>query len=307
VPFGVPRRRIVLPGQVLAVSRRTTRRYHLFVPDMGGETERIFWYCLAIAAASTGVEVHVAILMSNHVHLVITDVRGVAPDFFREFHRLLALCTKAKLGWPEEVFNKSKTGAHELVTCNALIDSCGYAIANPSSALLVRRASEWPGARTSASDMGTRVVRVERPKYYFRGTQWPDVVELRITVPKMLLAEMEPEEVRRRVQERVRFYEKQALAEAKATGRRFLGARRAQRVSVNHRASSYEPFGARDPRFAAGGDHEAARAVIARNRQFDEDYDAALAGWCAGDRAVVFPAGTWWMRVHHGARCRPPP
>ena len=307
MPHGVSRRRYVVPGLVLAVSRRTTRRHHLFVPNMGGETAQIFWYCLAWAARKTGVDVHAAVLMSNHVHLVITDVRGVAPDFYHELHRLLAMCTKAKLGWPEEVFNKSKTGAHELVTCDAVIDSCGYAIANPSTALLVRRASEWPGARTAASDMGTRLIVAKRPTRYFRGEQWPEFLELRITVPQMLLEEMSPEEARRRVQERVRYYEKEALADAKAKGRRFLGARRAQRVSCTHRASSYEEFGSRDPRFAARGDRAAAKATIARLRQFDADYDQALAGWCSGDRTVVFPAGTWWMRVHHGARVRPPP
>lgn len=301
------RRRIVLPGLLLAVSRRTTRRYHLFVPDLGGETEQIFWYCLAYAAAKTGTEIHVAILMSNHVHLVITDVQGRSPEFFRELHRLLALCTKARLGWPEEVFNKSKTSAVEIVSCEAAIDALAYAIANPPNAGLVRRAKEWPGARTSASDMGTRTIVAKRPPHYFRPEDWPDEIVLEITVPKMLLAQMEPCEVRRRVAAKVREHEREALAKAKETGRRFLGAKRARRVHHTYRASSWERFGGRNPRFAAGGDREAARAAIARHRQFEADYDEALARWCAGDREVVFPAGTWWMRVHHGARCRPPP
>ena len=42
-------------------------------------------------------------------------------------------------------------------------------------------------------------------------------------------------------------------------------------------------------------------------RQFDADYNAALAKWMAGDRRAVFPHGTWWMRVHHAVLVHPPP
>ena len=296
-----------MPGLVLAVSRRTTRRYMLFVPDLGGETERIFWYCLAYAANKHRIEVHAANLMSNHVHLVITDVEGKSPKFFETFHRLLAMCTKARLGWPEEVFNKSKTGAHERVGTEAIIDGLGYCIANASSAGLVRRSNEWPGACTSAKDMGTRVIRAKRPKHYLRADEWPDEVELRITIPAALEAEMEPDEARRRVQESVRKYEAEALAKSKKTGKRFLGKRRAQRVHHTQRANSWEEFGSRDPRFATSGDRELARAMVERIRTFDADYDRALARWTAGERDVVFPYGTWWMRVHHGVRVHPPP
>ncbi|MGE0785010.1 MAG: transposase, partial [Sandaracinaceae bacterium] len=301
------RRRIVLPGLVLAVSRRTTRRHMLFVPDLGGESEAIFWYCLATAARERGVLVHAAVLMSNHLHLVITDVRGEAPKFYRRLHRLLALCTKARFDWPEEVVNKSATAAHELVSGPAIIKALGYAIANPTTAGLVRRADEWPGARTSARDMGTRTIVAKKPEHYFRGEQWDDEVELEITLPPALEAEMKPDEIRRRVQAWVSTAERAALEKSKQTGLRFLGARRAQRVPHTDRASSWEDFGSRNPRFSAAGDAEAARRTVERNRQFEADYDKALAGWMAGDRKVVFPPGTWWMRVHHHARVRPPP
>lgn len=303
----MPRRRIVIPGMVLSTDRRTTRRHFLFVPDASGETEEIFWYCLGISAQKFGIEVHAAVLMTNHVHLVITDVEGVAPDFFRELHRLLALCIKARLGWPEEVFNKSATGQNERVSTESILDGLAYVIANPCSAGLVRRASEWPGARTSAQDLGRRVIRAKRPKHFFRTENWPAVVELHITIPAALEAEMEPDEIRRRVAKRVRAHEAEALAMSKKTGRPFLGARRAQRVRHTDRASSWEDFGSRNPRLAASGDREAAQATIARNRQFDADYDRELAKWTAGDRNAVFPYGTWWMRVHHGVRVRPPP
>ncbi|MGB5809092.1 MAG: transposase, partial [Polyangiales bacterium] len=110
------RPRIVYEGKVVALSRRTTRRHFLFNPDESRTLERMYWYCLGLAAQEHGVVVHAATLMSTHSHEVVTDVRGELPHFNRRFHRLMALCTKAYRGWPEEVFNKDKTGEHELVT-----------------------------------------------------------------------------------------------------------------------------------------------------------------------------------------------
>ena len=73
------------------------------------------------------------------------------------------------------------------------------------------------------------------------------------------------------------------------------------------RARSYEVFGKVNPRFSAAGNAELARAKVAELQRFDADYDVALAGWEAGNRKVLFPYGTWWMRVHHKVRVRPPP
>ncbi len=87
----------------------------------------------------------------------------------------------------------------------------------------------------------------------------------------------------------------------------FKGARRCTRVPHTARARSWEVFGKTNPRFKASGDRQAARHAVQENRQFEADYDAALTRWTAGDRKVVFPHGTWWMRVHHGARVAPCP
>ena len=159
--------RIVDPGATLAISRRTTRRHFLLNPDEARQMEQVYWYCLAYAAKLHGVLVHAACLMSTHCHEVITDVRGEYPKFLQTFHRHLALCTKAYRGWPEEVFNKESSGAHALLTPEAILESIAYLIANPVEAGAVRYAKDWPGAHTLPAHVGTRVIRVKRPKHYF--------------------------------------------------------------------------------------------------------------------------------------------
>jgi putative transposase len=179
------RRRIIEPGTTWALSRRTTRRYFLLNPDQARELEQAYWYCLGLAARRFGVVVHAGCLMSTHSHEVVTDVRGVLPQFLQEFHRLLALCTKALRGWPGEVFDKRSTGQHALLTPEATIESLAYLIANPVEAGAVRYAKDWPGAHTLPRDIGSRIVKVTRPAHYFDpdNAAWPDVVELRLEMP----------------------------------------------------------------------------------------------------------------------------
>ena len=109
------RRRIIEPGTTWALSRRTTRRHFLLNPDQARKVEQCYWYCLGLVAERFGVVVHAGCLMSTHSHEVVTDVRGVLPRFLQDFHRLLALTTKALRGWPGEVFDKRSTGQHSLL------------------------------------------------------------------------------------------------------------------------------------------------------------------------------------------------
>ena len=303
------RPRIVDPGATLAVSRRTTRRHFLLHPDEAREMEQIYWYCLAHAAKLHGVLVHAACLMSTHAHEVITDVRGVYPKFLETLHRNLALCTKSLRGWPGEVFDKRSSSVHALLTPDAIIESIAYLIANPVAAGAVRYAKDWPGAQTLPAHVGTRVIRVTRPKHYFNSdrSDWPEELELRLEMPVALQLDYGPELARERIAERVRDKQHQAWNEANRSGRSFVGPRRVLKVAHTKRARSYEVFGSLNPQFAAAGHRGAATQAVKRLRAFLAQYRLALAKWTTGDRSACFPAGTWWMRVCHGARCGPAP
>lgn len=300
---------MVHPGTTLALSRRTTRRHFLLNPDEARQIEQCYWYCLGHAAQLHGVLVHAACLMSTHSHEVITDVRGEYPRFLQTFHRNLALCTKAYRGWPEEVFNKRSSGVHELVTSDAMIESIAYLIANPVEALAVRYAKDWPGAHTLPAHVGTRVIRVQRPSHYFdpNNPDWPEVVELRLEMPAALQLEYGTELARARIAERVRQLQRRAWEKARRTGIAFLGTKRVLRLAHTKRARSFEAFGSLNPQFASAGHRGAATEAMKRVRMFRDRYQKALARWTAGDRTACFPSGTWWMRVHHAARCGPGP
>ena len=94
--------------------------------------------------------------------------------------------------------------------------------------------------------------------------------------------------------------------EVQAKGNRFMG-RRAVRDQ-----SRYDYPSSREPRFGIKP-HVAAKSKWARierlqrNRAWLEAYEDALGLYRAGVRNVVFPHGTYKMRIVHAVRCRPPP
>ncbi len=303
------RRRIIESGRTWALSRRTTRRYFLLNPDQARVLEQCYWYCLGLAAQRHGVIVHAGCLMSTHCHEVVTDVHGVLPRFLHEFHRLLALTTKAFRGWPGEVFDKRSTAQHVLLTPEATLEALAYLISNPVEAMAVRYAKDWPGAHTLPRDVGSRVIQVRRPSHYFDADNatWPELIELELQMPIALELDYGVKLAQKRLAERVREREHRSWQRAKRTGVAFLGPRRVLRQSHTKRAQSHEAFGSLNPRFAAAGHRGAAADAVQRIRSFNAQYDRALAAWTAGNRTMPFPVGTWWMRVCHGARCGPAP
>jgi REP element-mobilizing transposase RayT len=288
-----------------------TRRHFVFRPDESRKMQRIFLFCLAVIAKEFGIQVHAVVVLSDHYHMIITDVRGVFPKFIAELHRTLADVTKCYRGWPEEVFNKSQTSRVELVTPEAIANETGYVIANPVAAFLVRDPRDWPGVTTRVADIGAgHVLCIDRPEHYLDpdNPRWPAVAELTLTMADMLLAAHgDADAARAAIDAAVARHVREALDEARRKKATFLGARRAQRVPITDRASSDEEFGARNPTFAAAGDKEAAARARAARTDFLTRYYDALRRWCAGDRTAIFPRGTWWLHVFHRAPVAQPP
>ena len=74
-----PRR--ILPGTTYLITRRTVQRTFLLRPSR--QLNQAFLYCLAYAAERYGIGVHAFCVMSNHMHLVVTDPRGTLPQFMQ--------------------------------------------------------------------------------------------------------------------------------------------------------------------------------------------------------------------------------
>jgi hypothetical protein len=182
-----------------------------------------------------------------------------------------------------------------LVDADAVLDKVVYTLANPVSAGLVSHGTQWPGVRLYRP--GTQVI--QRPEGFFlKGGPTDETVALTITAPP-LGAALDADAVS--LIERVLHERERAVRAAfRASGRRFLGRSGvlAQRWSSSPR--THEPRRGLSPRLACRDKWRRIEA-IARNKDFLSAYAAALESWRAGNRAVVFPAGTFCMARLHGA------
>ena len=300
----------IICGVVHMLTRRTTRRYFLLRPDRDEQLQQLFLYCLAVASSKFGVLVHAVVVMSNHFHVVLTDVYGLLPDFKRELIRNVANATKVLRGWPEEVFCKPGRTHVELEGPAAILSKMAYVIANPVACGAVSRIEEWPGVKVLPGDVGTKVFRVRRPDRYFSATStcWPEEAELRIVMPQALVEEHGSEDAAREALEREVARQCDEARAKLREERRPIGSRKsALHARITTRGKAWETFGALSPRFATGGCPEAAKRALSRMREFLSAYAECLARWRQGVRDMLWPYGTWAMRVYHGARCHDPP
>lgn len=287
---GVTLPRDVLPGQFVLLNRRCAQREFLLRPD--DEANQTFLYCLAVAAEKYGIEVIIAIAMSDHHHTGLYDRHGRRVEFYGYFHMLLARSMNALRRRSEGFWSTDPPCVVELVDRAAVVEKVVYAATNPVNAGLVERASEWPGVNTLAALLGEREITVRRPTHFFsEDGELPEVVTLKMVVPPEL---GDAAAFRAEVAARVAEVEDAAARARARTGAAVLGPAGVLAQPTTQRAVTPEVRGRLRPRFATR-DAAAARAVIARWTAFLAGYRAARERWLAG-AAAVFPAGTYWLQ-----------
>jgi len=288
-----PRR--IIPGATYLLTRRVSQRTFRLRPHP--LTNQIALYCLAVAAAKYDMLIHAIIVMSNHPHLIATDPTGQLPDFLRDFHRSFAKALNASQGQCENLWAAEHCSEVLLPTLDDVIAKVAYAVANPVAAGLVEYPSQWPGVLLW--EPGTIVGQT--PNVYFDPkASAPETATLTICPAPDIDLEAWIRRVTHEVHEEVH----RALTAVREQGVRVLGAAAVMAESFLQRAKSYETKRGINPVLAAR-DVSVRKTMKRVLREFRRSYAQALALWRAGDRGVVFPFGTWWMRVHHAARVAP--
>jgi putative transposase len=297
--------REIVPMRTYLISRRVVLRHFLFRPDSA--IVQLILYTLAVCARRFGLEVHALCAMSNHLHLVATDVQGLLPCFLHDFHRAIALGTKVLRKWDGSVWDSASTSVVRLETPAVVVEKIAYVLANPVTAGLVRYAHEWPGAKVRVENIGIGLLSESRPAFYFdpENPDWPAHASIPIALPPNIA--MDGAAFREAVAVEVARCERAVHEELQRNGQRVLGPEQVRAVSPYEKATSHEPLRDCNPTFAAGHEQEGAwQGAAAAVRAFRTAYRAALKRWRGGARDALFPVGTWWMRVFHHAGVNAP-
>jgi REP element-mobilizing transposase RayT len=292
----VPRQ--VFAGSTYLITRRCSERRFFLKPST--KTSAIFLYVLAVYAQRHGIQVHGYCVLSNHYHLVVTDPRGTLPDFQRDLDSVLARAINCSLGRWEAFWERDSYSAVKLVGAHDVLRKLVYVLTNPVAAGLVRHGREWPGLWSDPRRIGGQRLLAARPKVFFsEDGQMPQVAELRLCAPRpfardpafidQLLTALGEEE-------------ESAAASLGQEGRSFLGAARVLAQSAGARPAPGEPRRERNPTIACRAKWKRIE-TLQRLVAFRRAYREALVAWRNGMRDVLFPPGTWHMRVQHAACC----
>ena len=274
-------------------TRRCSERRFLLRPDV--ETTNAFWYCLGWAAKQHGQVLHAAVALSNHVHVVATDPRGVYPDFLRDFHGLLARVVNAWRGRWEHFWDANQASAVALDGEAAELDKVIYVLTNPVG--LVEKAGDWPGATALHAILTGSPIVATRPKHFFRDREDGGAMPSSVTItfkPPPALAHLSREEYVRLIHNNVALVEAAAATRRRENGTRVLGRKRILGQYWNDRPPDAEPRREVSPILAC---RDKWRRIerLRQNKLFQKLYKAAFEAFRTG-MAATFPPGTWCMR-----------
>jgi len=318
--------RSVVPGRLCFVTARAVCRMFRFVPV--AEVVRVFEYLFAVAAARYRMDVHEVLCMSNHFHVLMTDVDGVLPDFMGYFNSLLARSLNAMRGTSGSVFEKEYSVV-EVTDDEKAVEHAMYTLANPCSANLVRRSKQWPGFSTLRMKYGdTRAIerpriglwkreaRVENrrrkkkrdPKRGWRRGKpsvLPDVIEFELVRPPICRA-LGDRELRAEILARLDARELELIEERRDRGTEVLGVARVLAQPWYGFPGRPEDLFGTSP--GVSGKSKWARIeALQRRADFVLAHGVARTRFLAGERDVVWPFGTWLMRVRLGLPCENAP
>lgn len=293
----IPRRH--LPDQVVTLTRRTVDRRFFCRPD--SHINQVVRWELARASLSAGFAVHALMVMSNHPHIVGTDLTGDRSLFMRDFCSGIARARNRELKRRGRFWDNRQFGDTVLLDRNAVERKLLYAWLNPVTANLVRRAEDWPGAKILPRDWGKPQI-LELPKNGFYRAQ-KEVMLTFTPMPPPGYEDMTLEQVIEHFETLLR------EEEDRLSRRRFRARKRVRgRFWILRQATSDCPATSSkmrtlSPRFATTNDALMDRAKDAHTA-FQNAYDACRKRWLAGRRDVEFPAGTIQLRLQAPIECR---
>jgi REP element-mobilizing transposase RayT len=270
--------------------------------------EQVVLYCLFRAAARYGVLVHAAVVESSHIHLVVTDTRGLLSDFMTWLDRHVAVCLlehyRAELPDRriEAIWSRQGYNATLLVNHNAILDAIVYCLTNPVKDGLVPDYRKWPGLCSRPRDWLLPARTVRRPELFFKsGSSKHDQIDYRFTIPPQFV-DRSPVQLVADVEALIR--DKHSSVHSSRAGKAFLGVRAVLAADPFDAPSTQRPRFTRNPTVKASGDHAAYDLARKAVRAFREAYREAWSRFSQGLRAV-FPAATVLMRARYRVACEP--
>ena len=281
----------------MGTRRCSERRYFLRPSSL---TDQIFKYCLARAVRLCGVQLHEFQVLSNHYHIVFTDVHGNRAEFFHELNQFVARGVNQSLGRWENLFAPGSYNAVTLIDGDAIADKCLYTLCNVVAAGLVRLPEYWDGVNSWHMGYGQSTV-IPRPKGFFRETGDRTLPEEVLTLvrPEDLYPELSDAEARAKLRDAAHQRSHALSRQFTNDGGSFMGMKRARQQPPDSAPNTPAPRRRMRPT-VAGKNKQTRDEALRRLKAFYLAHRAARLEFERGNHDVVFPDGTYLMLRRYG-------
>ena len=317
--------RNLYPNTTVFVTCRCVHQSFRLVPKP--VVRRIVDFCFGVVSTryreETGMEFYEFEFISTHYHLVANNGTGCITDFLQDLNALIARELNALRGTSGSFFDRDP-GIQTVVGDGRVFRHCVYALANAVAAGIVHKTAHWKGSNSLRMEYGKQYV-VSKPRVglwskkvqhkhrrssrdsgraaFADRSKLPDTTVLMLDRPP-IMPELSDVELRAKIREALA--RKEAELAEKRAGKPVLGMKAARKIHWRTVPKDGEELFGRQPNFST--ETVAQRVAMKRIRKsFPREHADALARWNAGDRDVVFPAGTVRMRLRHNVATEPIP
>ena len=329
--------RFVQQGQLSFVTCEAVSQAFRFLPTRW--VVEMIWFVFAVMVSRFGIEVHEVFFMSNHFHVLLTDRRGVLPDFMRDLNSLMSRGLNALRGSTGTNIEKN----YNVVTPideRRVVEHSVYTLANACKADLVARAREWEGVSSLALEYGKPVTfrrptvglwakvaaALEQLRALLPGqskgrlrwagrTTMPESVEFTLVRPPVM-NELSDEQLRQAIRDDVTRAEDQFIAERTEHGRSVLGMERVLRQAYTDTPKTSRVLFQTTPR-VSGKSRRARVEAVVRRLDFEKAHATArdaiaevlanakqLGKRLAAElRKIQIPDGSWLLRKRYALAC----
>ncbi len=288
------------------MSQKRTFRGEFRLPPTR-ELTQILEYALAYAAQQSGVLLHEFFVISNHDHEVFTDPEARAPEFWQIFHALAARAINAHFDEGDSLWSTLPVNSQVLQSPSVVWDKLLYTLNQSVDAAITHYPGQWEGVTSWKLEYGVPKV-VKRPAVFF-DSRMPETIELMIHRPANVRPDLDDVELRAAVRAAAQHQAGDIRRAIQSQGRGFIGMERCKKLPRNYGTTTKMRPGGWASGFApaiSAPDPETRVRAITELQTFRADHRESMHAYRAGQHDVVFPAGTYKMRVQFGVRCHPP-
>ena len=309
------RLRQVKPGALVLITKKTCDDFCLIRPD--GKVEWVLLYLLLHRLKRYGLELHAFIFLSNHFHLVVTDVKGNLPAFMRDFLSESSKAVQIALGVKRTIWSSKRYASTELLDRSTAERYIAYCQTNPTEAGLTLP-RDWPGLTSARTQFGG-FLEARRPEFYCREHR-AEVIKVPLSPLPTMLGESAKDTQDRAVLSNSPEDSTEAKQAANRLCRRLQSAidsrveKRVEEILEKRKRNKQgelagssavlktsrwkrgnPPDRGITPRFA-GSDADVREYASAEYKAFCSEHRDAVERYVAGETNVLFPHGTWGYR-----------